>query len=181
MSESFWDFSIRTYSCEQVPEACLTLQNNYGVDVNILLFTLWYGHTRGPIAEPLFREVLDFSGSWSAQVVVPLRGVRTWLKTDGCEDSRMHKEDCQMYREKVKKLELAGEKIQQEVLQSMVLGLEENAQSLSMQLEFMLLNSAAYFSFLEIEMGKELKDQLSVIVGAGIKQLSEAEVLAELG
>ncbi len=180
MSESFWDFSIRTYGCKQVPEACITLQNSCGVDVNILLFTLWYGLTRGSVDETLFREVLEFSERWSAQVVKPLRGVRTWLKSDGCEEAHVQKEDCQNYREKVKKLELAGEKIQQEALQSMVAGMKETDQSLSIQLESMLVNSAAYFSFLKVEMDNEFKDHLAIIVAAGIKQLSHKEVLAKL-
>ena len=180
MWESFWDFSIRTYGCTEVPEACLTLQNSYGADVNILLFTLWYGHTRGTIDEPLFVEILTFSERWSAQVVKPLRGVRSWLKTEGCEDQHIVQEDCQSYREKVKKLELAGEKIQQEVLQSMVAGYKEIDETLQIQLASMLRNSEAYFSYLRVDMDKVLKTHLSVIAAAAIKQLSADEVLTKL-
>ena len=180
MSESFWDFSIRTYGCKQVPEACLALQNSYSADVNILLFTLWYGQTRGKIEEPLFVEILAFSERWSAQVVKPLRGVRSWLKTEGCEDQHIVRHDCQSYREKVKKLELAGEKIQQEVLESMVAGLKEDELTLQVQLASMVLNSEAYFSYLRVDMDKVLKTHLSVIVATAIKQFSAEEVLAKL-
>ena len=35
--EGFWDFSVRTYRTPGVPDACLSLQNDYAADVNMLL------------------------------------------------------------------------------------------------------------------------------------------------
>ncbi len=47
MSESLWDFSVRTYRGEWVSAACLALQDERGVDVNMLLYCCWHGATRG--------------------------------------------------------------------------------------------------------------------------------------
>jgi len=46
--ERFWDFSVRTYRTEGVPAAGLSLQNDYGADVNMLLYCAWIGATVGP-------------------------------------------------------------------------------------------------------------------------------------
>ena len=180
MSESFWEFSIRTYASELVPNACLALQNQNGIDVNLLLFSLWFGKTRGVADNDVLKKVFDFSQSWATHVVVPLREVRTWMKQEACEDSRIDKASCQQYREKVKKLELAGEKIQQEVLQSLVVDSSESQQAESEQVQAMLANCRAYFSTLQLEMTGEVKEQLVVIMAAGLGNVSAEALGAEI-
>ena len=41
----FWDYSLRTYACEGVAAACLAFQDRFRIDVNILLFCSWIGHS----------------------------------------------------------------------------------------------------------------------------------------
>ena len=38
----FWRFSLRFYRQPQVADACIALQEEAGVDVNLLLFLLWH-------------------------------------------------------------------------------------------------------------------------------------------
>ena len=38
----FWRFSLRFYRLPEVADACITLQEQAGVDVNLLLFLLWH-------------------------------------------------------------------------------------------------------------------------------------------
>ena len=180
MSESFWQFSLRTYSKEPVPEACLALQNQHGVDVNLLLFSLWFGMTRGVADENLLREVFEFSRSWASHVVVPLRGIRTWMKTEGCDDARIDKSKCQEYRERVKKLELAGEKMQQEVLQTLVADVDESQQAESAQVQAMLANCRAYFLTLGLEMKGEVNEQVATIIVAALGGIARDDVLGQL-
>jgi uncharacterized protein (TIGR02444 family) len=40
-AEEFWLFSLYFYDRPKVADACLQLQNNYQVNVNVLLLTLW--------------------------------------------------------------------------------------------------------------------------------------------
>ena len=43
----FWRFSLRFYRRRGVADACITLQEQAGVDVNLLLFLLWHAtHAR---------------------------------------------------------------------------------------------------------------------------------------
>ena len=37
----FWRFSIKFYQVPGVPPACIELQDQAGVDVNVLFFLLW--------------------------------------------------------------------------------------------------------------------------------------------
>ena len=38
----FWRFSLRFYRQPRVADACIALQEEAGVDVNLLLFLLWH-------------------------------------------------------------------------------------------------------------------------------------------
>ena len=38
----FWRFSLRFYRRREVADACIALQEEAGVDVNLLLFLLWH-------------------------------------------------------------------------------------------------------------------------------------------
>jgi uncharacterized protein (TIGR02444 family) len=37
----FWRFSLSFYRTQDVPAACISLQDRHGLDVNIMLFALW--------------------------------------------------------------------------------------------------------------------------------------------
>ena len=69
----FWDFSLNLYAKPGVSEACLQLQNSFGLDVNLVLFCLWFGHKNGKLKKDILQKVLMFSQPWKKEVVQPLR------------------------------------------------------------------------------------------------------------
>ena len=81
MSEGFWDFSNRVYRKPDVSQCCLSLQDLYGLDVNLLLFACWHARSRGLCEPALAEKALAFSSNWANHVVKPLRGTRRWMKT----------------------------------------------------------------------------------------------------
>ncbi len=180
MTESFWDFSVRTYRTENVPEACLTLQDEKGVDVNMLLYCCWYGVTRGQMEESFFQHVFEFSENWAVRVVRPLRHVRTWMKLDGCQDPRMPTETCMEFREKVKGVEFNAEKIQQDVLESLSLSVSEQQQSLSDQMSMIAKNIQQYFGKVNIETDDFVSERLEIIIKAGVVEITVEEIQAAL-
>lgn len=119
-AEGFWDFSVRTYRTPDVPEACLSLQNDYGADVNMLLYCCWIGGIKGPFDDALFAKASAFSSNWAEHVVVPLRAARTWMKQSGCNAESVPTESCMTLREKIKSVEFGAERLQQDVLDSLV-------------------------------------------------------------
>ena len=106
----FWTFSLETYGKPGVPEACLGLQDGYGLDVNCLLFCCWAaacGHQL-TIGEALGME--ESVAEWRKEVVEPLRAVRRWMKLHAAQ------EGVAALRSAIKRDELAAEKLQQEAL-----------------------------------------------------------------
>ncbi len=117
----FWELSLDTYSRPGVAEACLSLQDRYSLDVNLVLFCCWYGSTRGLLNEDLFENVIAFSESWATHVIRPLRNVRTWMKHPDSVEVRQHSTAHLNLRNAIKKSELSAERIQQETLEEIVL------------------------------------------------------------
>lgn len=168
MTESFWDFSVRTYRTENVPEACLALQDERGVDVNMLLYCCWYGATRGTQDLECFNRTFDFSENWASHVVRPLRGVRTWMKHNGCQDPRMPTERCMEYREKVKGVEFTAEKIQQDVLESLTeKAVQENLNEVE-KLKAVIENVRQYLVIIDIKLDEFVKGHLTTIIEAAL-------------
>src|SRR3954466_63486 len=76
----FWRFSLRFYARSKVSAACLALQDDAGVDVNLLLFLLFLAeHQRKVDAGDIARLDAGVS-AWREQVVKRLRDLRRALK-----------------------------------------------------------------------------------------------------
>jgi uncharacterized protein (TIGR02444 family) len=75
---SLWEFALATYGCPGVDGACLALQDEFGLDVNVILLCLWLGRDGHDIA-PVLDRILEVSDEWQA-AIVPLRTGRRVLK-----------------------------------------------------------------------------------------------------
>lgn len=82
ITEELPDFAVALYGEPGVAAACLLLQEQLDVDVNIVLFAAYLGAVRGHrlTAEQL-PIVKDAVGLWHTEVVRSLRRVRKRLKT----------------------------------------------------------------------------------------------------
>lgn len=77
----FWDYSLRTYAGAGVAAACIALQDRFGIDVNMMLFCSWIGHSgRGVMTGTELSAVRAAGAAWNEQVVGGLRMVRQTLK-----------------------------------------------------------------------------------------------------
>lgn len=77
----FWDFSLEVYAREGVADACLRLQDDLGIDVNMLLFCCWAGRSGGgELGERTIADAAGAVGSWNDEIVRPLRRLRRRLK-----------------------------------------------------------------------------------------------------
>ena len=163
-TEGLWDFSIRTYGSEGVSDVCLALQNERGADVNMLLYCCWVATIYGKFDDDLFDIALRFSRTWAQDVVQPLRGVRTKLKRDDCDETV--RTECRMQlRENVKRIELESERLQQTTLEALVPSAAQRSQ-ISDQLRYAAANLRRYCQSEAIEIADESMDQLSAILAA---------------
>jgi uncharacterized protein (TIGR02444 family) len=123
----FWRFSLRIYRQPGVADACIALQDECGVDVNVLLFLLWLAADKKLIPARNARAVCEQAALWHDDVVVPLRTLRRKLK--GGSTLVAHN-TAELFRTRIKAVELEAERLQQEALFALTPNLEaEPAQS----------------------------------------------------
>ncbi len=125
-SNSFWNFSLQLYEQPGVADACLQLQNDYGLDVNLVLFCLWYGREKGTISQSMLRLAITHSRDWKREIVQPLRDLRTNMKANQRLASEFKNKEFEELRSQVKSAELQAEKLQQLRLEEIVRAANES-------------------------------------------------------
>lgn len=115
MADEFWRFSQALYACGGVAERCLRLQDRDGWDVNLALFCLWVGLTRGALAAERLDEASALAEAWGEVAIVPLRHVRRALKT-GLDSPGADRLGVEAFRGQVKRIELLAEERLQRAL-----------------------------------------------------------------
>ena len=166
--KSFGNFAVRMYRCEGVHEACLALRDERGADVNVLLFCCWMGATRGEFEIETLDKVLKFSHAWADRVVRPLRSVRSWMKNEGCLDPDIPVERCMSLRERIKKVELEAEQMQEIVMESLVKTIPEATLGVTSQARAAMLNLRRYCEAEGIDWDHATQIHLDVILQAAI-------------
>ena len=113
-------FAVAVYSENGVAEACLSLQDEYQVDVPLLLFCGWYGAFYGRLPAALLTQASEISRQLGTHLIKPLRQARRWMKTHsvdmGAEQRWSH------LREEIKRAELEAEMLMLDSLAIMVSG-----------------------------------------------------------
>ncbi len=118
---SFWAWSVEIYARPGVAEACLALQDQRGVDVNLLLLGLWLAARGQALPSQTAADLADHAESWQRVVVGPLRGVRRSLKTRETDPAVAE------LRREVAAVELAAERLLQTELERRVRGRTSDA------------------------------------------------------
>ncbi|NNE37239.1 MAG: TIGR02444 family protein, partial [Gammaproteobacteria bacterium] len=149
--------------------SCLELQNQFGLDVNLVLFCYWYATTYGVIDDHLFNQILEFSHTWSDNTVKPLREIRSWLKDTGCMQYSFDSDTCMSYRDKIKAVELEAEKMQQITLESYCQASTRADKSDQQSCEAAAQNLKIYLAAENIESTDELINELEFINMASFK------------
>ena len=102
--EAFWRFSLALYARPGVADALIALQDRAGTEVNLILFGLWLGATRGRLLAAADLAAAEAAiAPLRAATVAPLRQLRRQLKDAGDGD-------LQALRRGVAGLELAAER-----------------------------------------------------------------------
>jgi uncharacterized protein (TIGR02444 family) len=109
----FWRFSLGFYRQPAVAEACLRLQDEAGVDVNLLFYLLWHAALERKLDAADVAAIEQRIAPWREQVVAPLRAIRRAIKVP---PPVIETGTAEAYRTKVKGLELEAERLQQEAL-----------------------------------------------------------------
>jgi uncharacterized protein (TIGR02444 family) len=109
----FWRFSLHFYRNAGVSDACIALQDEQGVDVNLLLFLFWLADDGRLLAGDEVKKLDDAVRDWRNLTIVPIRDTRRKLKGARTIVDPAAQE---VFRNKVKAVELDAERLQQAAL-----------------------------------------------------------------
>lgn len=109
----FWRFSLNFYRQAGVAEACIALQDDCDVDVNLMLFLLWLAANGRQLSIDNVKQLDEAVRSWRELTIIPIRNVRRALKGAPTLVEAGRQE---AFRNKIKALELEAERLQQEAL-----------------------------------------------------------------
>ena len=115
----FWRFSVKFYAVPGVAPACIELQDQAGVDVNVLFFLLWNATQNRIFSRDQVAQIENRIGGWRDMAVVPLRAVRRALKSP---PAAIAADVAEGFRTRIKAVELEAERLQQEALYDLAQG-----------------------------------------------------------
>lgn len=75
-----WAFALDFYGREGVADACISLQDTHGADVDLILFALWCGARGRDLDVESLGQVEASVSAWRHAVVEPVRSARRALK-----------------------------------------------------------------------------------------------------
>jgi uncharacterized protein (TIGR02444 family) len=79
-TDGFWAYSLRVYARPGVSAACLRLQDEADLDVNLLLFALYASRIGRAIGVEDWQRLDALVAPLREHLIQPLRSVRRWLK-----------------------------------------------------------------------------------------------------
>jgi uncharacterized protein (TIGR02444 family) len=167
-----WAFVLAVYERPGVAEACLTLQNEAGVDVMLLLTAVFAAvRHRVLLTAHEIKAMDDACRLWREQIVSPLRTIRIELKTG---PRPAPSEATERFRSQIKALELAAEKLENQLLtEHLLLKLPTPEKVRPEQLRAVLENVVAIFAERQGAMPKaNLPATIDTIIEASIQDSS---------
>jgi uncharacterized protein (TIGR02444 family) len=118
MSEPFWNFSVAVYSASAVQDECLHLQDQFGLDVNLVLLCAYLGAVQGvALTSDDILSARQEVRQWQADIVRPLRAARRSLKTIELGRDANVVNAAMNLRAQAKAAELEAERIEQTILE----------------------------------------------------------------
>ena len=107
-----WDWTLAAYDRPDVPQTCLHLQDDLGLNTSLLLWAIW----SGAVDPGLLATAATLARRWDDEVLWPLRNTRRALKArmPSLDDAAR-----EGLREDVKAAELRAERVLMESLEAL--------------------------------------------------------------
>jgi uncharacterized protein (TIGR02444 family) len=122
LDNPFWTFSLEVYAAPGVEAECLALQEDRGIDINVVLFCAWLGATKQSVlSADDFAAIDTLVAPWRETVVHDLRSSRRALKAM----PEMAYSEVAQLRKDIAALELRAEQIEQALLYQWAAGMAQ--------------------------------------------------------
>lgn len=154
-SHEFWRYSLKVYGNTNVRDLCLSLQNRFGININLILFCCWFSTTgRGPIAEKYMRQLLNELKPWHQGITEGLRELRHRL-------SNFHQQTwAETLRKEILADELTAEQIEQLLIITALPGVIIKHRSQSQKINDCICNFHTYITSMELDLDQDGYDLL---------------------
>ena len=119
--QSFWQFSLEIYNQEDVKKKCLSLQDEYGFNVNLILAALWAAIWQQKLEEGNFNFFRNKLKHFDENIVIPLRKARRVAVDSAGFEYGKTSEGEKSLKEQILKVEIEAEKIYQQQLEYLIL------------------------------------------------------------
>ena len=108
-SEQFWLYSLNLYPA--IKELCLQWQDNFGININLVLFLLYLDKQQQSLNEAQLQKLEDSLKQFSTEVTQSIRALRRTLPSPWLESDMQ-----QPLRQQLLSTELAAERLEQQLL-----------------------------------------------------------------
>ncbi len=164
-AERLWRFSCALYQEPEVEPAALALQDEHGLDVNLLMLCCFLGLHGVRATRETIATLDQHARAWRTVAVEPLRDLRRRLKHDV---GAVSADSASAFREQVKQLELESERLQQETLFRTLERLPGKNAREAERAGLMRLNLTLYLDHAGVEDPREARAHLERLVQAAV-------------
>ncbi len=110
-ADQFWAWSNTFYEQKEVQACCLSLQDRFGVNINLVLFCLWSAqHRKDALTHAFVQAAVLQAKTWDANIGALLRQARSALKS---APGVAEMDDFAKIYDQAKALELEAERLHQ--------------------------------------------------------------------
>lgn len=173
----FWNYSLRVYGGDGVAAACIALQDRLGIDVNVLLYCSWIGHSgRGVMTAAELDAALAAVSEWQGTIVRRLRAVRNALGGGGGGLAPALGEISTALRGEILKIEVDSEHVEQLMLAGAVHRPVTDGAPEDRRAADAAANISAYFSVQGAICERADADNLAVVLGAAFTAVDKTRL-----
>lgn len=109
MTAGFWDWSVAIYRQGDVEKTTIQLQDDFDLNVNVVLWCCWCAHHYEEIPEFALRKAIEETSNWTNKVTGPIRSARRASKEQSAIENDLYNtlKNAELMAEQVEQTSLA--------------------------------------------------------------------------
>ena len=156
-AERFWNYSKKIY--EPLTTTFLSLQDRFGLDVNVLLLCFWLGKYRWVLTDREFLVLIENVMPCRDHLIGPLRQARRFAKEN---DDIPNSENLTT---KILLIELEAERLEQVTLiEALSKFCNKHTDEVCSEAELTVLNMKSYLKAASLPMNKEIESAFEILI-----------------
>jgi uncharacterized protein (TIGR02444 family) len=171
-----WQYALKLYAKEGVSKACIALQEEFLLNVNVILACCWFAATgRGTVSKNIFNNLLSNLNPWNEKITRELRTLRRQMtELDQDSNNGMDKNTKFELKNQALQLELYSEKAQQAILFDYLCGYNKIRRG-QQRTKDAMTNMQHYFSVSKIILNESGYESSRLILAAAFENFQDRD------